>query len=58
MFTISMATINVAFDDLPEREVARILLDVAEKLVTGEVDIDLRDVNGNFVGKAYLSIGG
>lgn len=46
---------NAAFADAPEREVARILRDLADEVErTGSIDqlVTLRDVNGNSVGEA------
>lgn len=60
MFRLEIETSNVAFDDGPASEIARILRDLA-----GRVERDgvpergdfwiLRDANGNRVGKARAS---
>jgi len=52
LFTVKMETVNAAFTDCPQGEIARILRDVAERI---ERDGDnppfyLRDINGNRVG--------
>lgn len=48
---ISIETVNAAFEEEPEREVARILRDLASKLENGQRPEFLRDINGNKVGK-------
>ena len=61
---ISMGVDNAAFDGDPIPEVARILRKLADDLEAGvdqsdcpgEIFIRLRDINGNTVGRAMLSV--
>lgn len=48
---ISIETVNAAFEEEPEREIARILRELASKLENGQHPESLRDINGNKVGK-------
>jgi hypothetical protein len=47
---LSMETGNAAFADAPGAEVARILRSTAERVEGGELELVLRDINGNRVG--------
>lgn len=57
MFTLTIDTANDAFNDAPERELARILRNVADKLETVGTGnrAPVRDVNGNTVGRWEIS---
>ena len=50
---ITINIYNAAFDVAPAFEVGRILLEYADRELIGEPTI-LRDINGDFVGKAEL----
>lgn len=53
---ITIRLSNDAFCDAPEQEVARILSSLATEFQTnGLSDRPLRDVNGNTVGRSYLT---
>jgi hypothetical protein len=49
-FTLTIDTDNAAFEDHPQAEVARILHNVAERLLFPLQEGTCRDVNGNTVG--------
>lgn len=57
--TIEIEMNNAAFEDAPEREVARILRELADRVEVrgvGSVDeVRLRDINGNSVGGVVIS---
>jgi len=55
MFVLTMKTVNAAFDDDGNAEVARILQDVVERLEEGRVSGSMYDLNGHFVGAWSLS---
>jgi hypothetical protein len=50
MFELKFSTANAAFDDLAG-ETARILCEITRKIVDGETGGNVRDLNGNVVGK-------
>lgn len=50
MLRIMIEQKNAAFDDEPFHETARILQHLADQVVNGCVDCQIRDVNGNTVG--------
>jgi hypothetical protein len=51
----NLATGNVAFDENPDLEVARILRALADAIEKGkEGQFTLRDINGNTVGRAFF----
>ena len=56
--TIELETINAAFQDAPEIEIARILNVLAKEIKDGELSETycqtLRDINGNTVGEIKL----
>lgn len=53
LITIEMD--NAAFDDAPATELARILQDLAERIVGDGIDSrTLQDINGNAVGNFYI----
>lgn len=54
-FIVKIDCDNDAFHDRPDWEVARILFDVAQRMQQGETAIQLRDRNGNSVGKASFT---
>jgi len=55
MFELEFKTDNAAFDvDTAEYEVARILKDVAGKIVAGNYDGKIFDANGNSIGRFYF----
>lgn len=54
-FTLTMATENAAFEDMPEYEVARILRKVADQIEDGDTTGRVRDINGNTVGAYDLT---
>ena len=47
---IEFETVNSAFEDAPEIEVARILRELAHQIESGYRPSSLRDINGNKVG--------
>jgi hypothetical protein len=47
---------NEIFERQPENEVARLLREAACRVIQGEVDFSLRDVNGNTVGTFGIEI--
>jgi hypothetical protein len=55
MFTLEFRTDNAAFDDGMAHETARILRDVAIRLMQGDLEGHARDVNGNRVGVFALT---
>lgn len=60
MFKLEIETGNAAFDDTPASELARILRDLAGELECEGIprrgdSFTLRDVNGNRVGRAWIS---
>lgn len=57
-FTIKIDCDNAAFDQAPEAEVARILRDVAQRVVQGQTTVMLFDYNGNQVGEARFTFDG
>jgi ABC-type Co2+ transport system permease subunit len=50
IFTLTIDCDNDAFEDMPQAEVARILHNVAERILYPLMDGTCRDVNGNTVG--------
>jgi hypothetical protein len=54
MFDLQIQTVNAAFEDSPELEVARILRDAADRIEGGDFHFGLYDVNGNRVGSCLL----
>jgi len=55
MFELEFKTDNAAFDvDTSEYEVARILKNVAGKIVAGNYDGKIFDSNGNAIGHFYF----
>lgn len=42
---------NAAFEDQPEQEVSRILIEAAQKIAEGHTDFRLNDINGNKCGE-------
>ena len=50
-FRLDMLCENAAFDDLPFREIARILREAADDVEAGAPIGSLRDLNGNKVGE-------
>jgi len=56
--TIELETVNAAFQDAPEIEIARILNLLAKEIKDGELSETycqtLRDINGNTVGEIKL----
>lgn len=50
-FKITIDTVNDAFEDYPELEVARILKEIAEKIEIGFKPDSYKDFNGNTVAK-------
>ena len=50
MFKLEFDTINAAFGDAPDTEVARLLREVAGKVEARHTEGVLRDVNGNRIG--------
>jgi hypothetical protein len=60
MFKLEIETVNAAFDDEPASEIARILRELAGKMEREGAPArgyswTLWDVNGNRVGRAYVS---
>lgn len=55
MFSLSFETSNAAFDDMPEREAARILRALADGIENGALDGKLRDTLGNTVGEFHFN---
>jgi hypothetical protein len=54
MFKLEIVTDNAAFDDDENGELARLLRYVATQLEAGLTEeLNLRDTNGNSVGKSY-----
>jgi hypothetical protein len=51
-FVMQIECVNAAFEDHPEREVARILSLAVLDIEGGAKEMVLRDVNGNLVGAA------
>ena len=49
-FELGFSMANTVFDCMPEQEVKRILLEVAQKVEQGVARTIIRDVNGNKVG--------
>lgn len=54
-FKLEFSTANAAFEESPEEEAARILKDVASKLVNDHTAGPIRDINGNTVGEWSLT---
>ena len=53
--TIEIETVNDAFSEYPELEIARILQDLAHKIENGQQPERIRDINGNTIGRViYL----
>lgn len=50
MVTIEFTTDNAAFEDDRAVEIARILRDLADKILLGRTSGPIRDINGNRVG--------
>jgi len=55
MFKLRMSTGNEAFTQAPERETARLLRQVADRLEAGTVNGSISDANGNQVGTFDLT---
>lgn len=56
-FDLTLESGNEAFDASPSEEVARILLETANRLVShGAMSGQLRDINGNSVGRFVLDV--
>jgi hypothetical protein len=55
-FSLEFKCDGAAFVDDPQREVARILRLVAQKVIAGETEQAVHDVNGNNVGEWNLEI--
>jgi len=55
MFTLRIETKNAAFSDDPSYEVARIVLEVAERIGAGATEGRVHDENGNCVGHFKLT---
>jgi hypothetical protein len=56
MLNLSIDTANAAFEDYGlEVEVARILKAAADRILNGDTDFNLRDINGNTVGRVCLT---
>lgn len=55
MFELEFSTDNAAFTDGAERESARILEDITQKLSTGVNQGKVRDYNGNTIGQWSLT---
>jgi hypothetical protein len=63
--TIQIKTVNAAFENFPQKEVKRILIDFANSLPCTDISPNskdhkrynshLRDINGNVVGKVTIS---
>lgn len=53
---VSIVSSNEAFYDTPHEELARILIDAANKIRYGYTSESLRDYNGNTVGMMNLII--
>jgi hypothetical protein len=51
-FKLELTCDNAAFEGDPSVEIARIIRDLADSLDQGELDVVLRDINGNRVGKS------
>ncbi len=47
-------TDNAAFDEYPAGETSRILHEIADLVVSGDLSGDIRDVNGNKMGHYEL----
>ena len=55
MFTLRIETKNAAFSDDPAYEVARIVLEVAERISAGATEGRVHDEAGNVVGHFRLT---
>ncbi len=55
MFSLFFAMNNAAFEDMPEREAARILRDLANGVENGALEGKLKDANGNTVGEFHFN---
>lgn len=56
MFRLEIETDNAAFEEDPSAEVARILAVAAVRIKGGYTAGELRDINGNFVGRFDLTL--
>lgn len=54
VFIVSIECDNEAFDPRPNREIARILRDIADKVSQGNSDGVAMDANGNKIGSYSL----
>jgi hypothetical protein len=52
---ITIETVNAAFEENDNAEVARILRELADKLESGQNPERLRDINGNNVGTVIIT---
>jgi hypothetical protein len=51
---LEFETDNAAFDEYPAGEASQILKEVADRIVSGDLSGDIRDVNGNKIGHYEL----
>jgi hypothetical protein len=55
MFQLKFSLANEAFDNLMSIEIARILREIAKQVERGADPANIRDINGNTIGKWQIT---